>query len=195
MTPHADADADVDVDARASRSVQQRVRLAVVVLSALALVVTMWWLRAPDRAFEAGYGIEVKRAVGQRIWTVLEHGQTATPGTIDIADIEPDVTHDGAAVKVDYAICQLDPEALAADGVSSAGYGMLDRHTRHYCTRLVPAEGASMRLGNEPGQELLVGITTTRPGRSVIRGHRIEFSEGWRRGSADIQVSVVVKAR
>ena len=85
--------------------------------------------------------------------------------------------------------------ALAADGVSSAGYGMLDRHTRHYCTRLVPAEGASMRLGNEPGQELLVGITTTRPGRSVIRGHRIEFSEGWRRGSADIQVSVVVKAR
>jgi hypothetical protein len=167
-----------------------------VVLSALALVIaTTWSLRAPDRTFPAGYGIGVKRAPGQRIWTVLEHGRTATPGTVHIESIEPDVTRDGAAVKVDYAICHLDPDVLAAEGVTSSGYGMLDRYTRRICTLLVPAEGASMRLGTKPGQELLVGITTTRPGRSVIRSHRIEFSEGWRHGTADIHVEVDIKAR
>lgn len=166
------------------------------VLSALALVIaTTWVLRAPDRAFEAGYGIGVKRSIGLRIWTVLEHGATATPGTIDIDSIEPYITRDGAAVKVDYAICHLDPDVLAAEGVAGSGYGMLDRHARRYCTYLVPAEGASMRLGTKPGQELLVGITTTRAGRSIVRSHRIEFSEGWRHGTADIHVEVDIKAR
>ena len=52
-----------------------------------------------------------------------------------------------------------------------------------------------MRLGAKHGQELLVGITTTKPGRSVVRSHRIEFSEGWRHGTADIHVEVDTKAR
>jgi hypothetical protein len=167
-----------------------------VVLAAMGLIAaTTWVLRAPDRTFEVGYGIELKRAIGHRIWTVLEHGQTAAPGTIDIDSIEPNFTIDGAAVKVDYAVCLLDPEVLAADGVSGSGYGMPDRHVRRYCTRLVPAEGASMRLGTRPGQELLVGVTTTQPGRSVIQSHRIEFSEGWRQGTAEIHASVDIKAR
>ena len=172
-----------------------RARQAAGVVTALALVAGVtWFLRAPDRAFEAGYGIALKRPVGLRVWTVLEHGRTAAPGTIHIDRIEPVVTDDGAAVDVDYAICHLDPELLAADGVSGSGYGMPDRDARRYCTRLVPAEGATMRLGTNPGQELLVGVTTTRPGRSVIRSHRIEFSEGWRDGTADIHASVVIRA-
>lgn len=52
-----------------------------------------------------------------------------------------------------------------------------------------------MRLGIRPGQELLVGVTTTQAGRSVVQSHRIEFSEGWRQGTADIHASVDIQAR
>jgi hypothetical protein len=41
---------------------------------------------------------------------------------------------------------------------------------------------------------LLVGVTPTRPGRTVIQSHRIEFREGWQKGSADIQVGVELNA-
>lgn len=190
--PGADEDAR---SAPASRRIRRRILEVVVVATVGMIAATTWFLRAPDRTFEAGYGIELKRAIGDRIWTVLEHGQTAAPGTIDIEGIEPNVTSDGAAVKVDYAVCHLDPTVLAAERVSSSGYGMRDHHVRRYCTRLVPAEAASMQLGTKPGQELLVGVTPTRPGRSIIRSHLIEFSEGWRQGTAEIHASVDIKAR
>lgn len=196
MTHRSDADADNARSAMASRPSRRQIPPLVLVVAAVALIApTTWFLRGPERAFEAGYGIEGKRAVGHRIWTVLEHGQSAEPGVIDIRRIEPNITNDGAAVKVEYAVCHLDPVALAAEGVSGSGYGMPDRYARRYCTRLVPAEGTSMRLGTKPGQELLVGITATQPGRSVIPNHRIEFREGWRRGTAEIHASVVIKAR
>jgi len=189
-------DPDQDGSAHARRPVRRWTLQVVVGTLALVMVGSaVWLLRHPDRTFEAGYGMKLERPVGFRILTVLEHGQTASPGTIDIESIEPHVTRDGAAVKVEYAICHLDLESLAADGVSSVGYGMPDRYIRRSCTRLVPAEGAAMRLGSRPGQELLVGVTTTRPGRSVIRRHRIAFREGWRRGTADIRATVVLKAR
>jgi len=49
-------------------------------------------------------------------------------------------------------------------------------------------------LGTDPGRELLVGVTPTRPGRTVIQSHRIQFKEGWQQGSDDIHVEVVLKA-
>lgn len=195
LQPGLDADANAR-SAQAGRPIRRRILQAVAVTATVGLIVaTTWFMRGPDRAFEAGYGIELERAMGHRIWTVLEHGQTAAPGTIDIDSINPNVTRDGAAVQVNYAVCQLDAQVLAAEGVSGSGYGMRDHHVRRYCTRLVPAEGATMRLGTKPGQELLVGVTTTQPGRSVIRSHRIEFHEGWRRGAAEIHASVDITAR
>jgi hypothetical protein len=50
-----------------------------------------------------------------------------------------------------------------------------------------------MRLGTDPGHELLVGVTPTRPGRTVIQSHRIQFREGWQKGSDDIHVEVVLE--
>lgn len=182
--------------APASRRIRRRTLQAVVTVATVGMIAaTTWFLRAPDRTFEVGYGIELKRGIGDRIWTVLEHGQTAAPGTIEIEGINPNITSDGAAVKVEYAICHLDPAVLAAEGVSSSGYGMHDHHVRRYCTRLAPVEAASMQLGTKPGQELLVGVTPTRPGRSIIRSHLIEFSEGWRQGTAKIHASVDIRAR
>ena len=160
----------------------------------LALVATAWVWRHPDRSFDGGYGINVERAVGTRIWTTLEHGRTAASGEIAIRELEPRMQVDGARVMVEYAICYLDPATLAADGVGGFGYALPDRDIHRYCKDLVPAEGASMMLGTDPGQELLVGVTATRPGRTVIRSHRISFAEGWQRGTDDISVEVDLTA-
>ena len=160
----------------------------------LAGAATVWVWRHPDRSFDNGYGVKLKRAVGKTLWTPLEEGHFAAPGKIVIESIEPRIGRDGAAVVVEYAICDLDPATLADEGVGGSPFGGWDRDLGRYCTRLVPAEGASMRLGTDPGRELLVGVTPTRPGRTVIRSHRIEFSEGWQKGSDDIHVAVVLKA-
>lgn len=174
---------------------RRTVHAALVSAVVLVLAATTWAWRHPDRSFDAGYGIEVKRAVGQRVWTTLESGRTATPGEMTIRDIAPGMTNDGAAVVVDYAICDLDPATLAADRVSGFGYGLRDGDLDRYCRRVLPAEGASLQLGTEPGRDLLVGVTASRPGRTVIRSHHITFDEGWQRGSDNIFVGVVLNAR
>jgi hypothetical protein len=175
---------------RGRRIVQASLVLAVV----LVVTATVWVWRHPDRTFDSGYGVGARRAVGKTLWTPLEEGRAAAPGEIYIESIEPRMKSDGAAVVVEYAICDLDPATLAAEGVGASPYGGRDRDLDRYCTRVVPAEGASMRLGTDPGRELLVGVTPTRPGRTVIQSHRIEFREGWQKGSADVHVGVVVNA-
>lgn len=188
---------DPDKGEHEPRRSRRRRILHVVLVSAVVLVLaaTTWTWRHPDRSFDAGYGIEAKRAVGQRVWTPLESGRTAPPGEITIYDIAPRMTDDGAAVVVDYAICDLDPATLAAERVGGFGYGLRDSDLHRYCRRVLPAKGTSLRLGTEPGRDLLVGVTATRPGRTVIRSHHITFGEGWQRGSDDIFVEVLLNAR
>lgn len=170
------------------------VRRLVALLVAAVAVGLGWVLSAPTHEFRAGYGMELERSTGTRIWAVLEHSQNQEPGVLSIHNIEPELTRDGAGVKVEYVVCHHDPGAMQA-GTTSVGYGMRDSHVLRVCDRLVPAAGASFELGAVPGQELLVGVTTTRPGRSVVRSHRIEFSQGWRHGSDVIHVEVIVAAR
>jgi hypothetical protein len=183
------------VQAASHRSRRKRVVLAVLVLSVgFAVVATAWWWRHPSRTFDSGYGIAMKKPVGATSWTPLEPGGKAQPGEIVITSIKPQMSTDGAAAVVKYVICDLDPATLTAEGVSGFGYGAPDKELTRYCTRVVPAEGASMRLGTTPAEELLVGVTPTQPGRTVIRSHRIEFTEGWQRGSANIHAEVVILA-
>jgi hypothetical protein len=175
---------------RGWRIVQASLVLAVV----LAVAATVWVWRHPDRSFDNNYGVGAKRAVGETMWTPLEDGRTSAPGEILIESIEPRMKSDGAAVVVEYAICDLDPALLAAEKVGGSPIGGRDRDLDRYCTRVVPADGASMRLGTDPGRELLVGVTPTRPGRTVIQSHRIQFKEGWQTGSDDVHVEVVLNA-
>lgn len=152
-------------------------------------------LRDSDREFDGSNGMSDERPVGERVWTVLVHGRTAPRGTVTIDRLEPDFASDRAELEVEYAICHLDADALAEDQVGSSGYGVRDADVQRYCSRLTPAEGSSIELGTEPGQELLASFRTTRPGRSVVESHRIEFSEAWQRGTADILVTIDITSR
>jgi len=98
-------------------------------------------------------------------------------------------------VKVEYVICDLDPVALEEDRVGGFGYGLPTRWVKRYCASTRPAEGADLVLRTDQRQELLVGITGTRPGRTVITGHDVSYRVGWQRGSSEIAVSTRLTAR
>lgn len=126
------------------------------------------------------------------MWTTLVHSNQPGATRVRITGLEPVIDVDGAAVQVEYVICELDEEALAADGVSGFGYGVPARDVERYCARTTPAENAVLHLRSEPREELIVGVSPTRPGRTVITGHQISFRVGWQRGTDEIDVNVTI---
>jgi hypothetical protein len=161
----------------------------------VAAGVLAWERSHPDVAFDYGYGIGMKRAVGSTVWTTLADSESLGSSAITFTELDPVFERDGAAVNVEYLVCALDEEALAEDGVGSFGYGLRDQAVRRSCTATSPARGA--QLVAEPGvrRELLVGITATQPGRTVISAHRAAYDAGWRRGSSDILVETDLRSR
>ena len=180
---------------RPSRLLRKRWRVIGV---AIALVVGIsalaWEWRHPDVSFEYGYGIGIKRDVGDTVWTTL--GDSDRPGSspITFTSLKPIFKNNGAAVTVEYIICELDPVALEEEGVGGFGYGLPTRYVNRYCKSTRPAKGADFTLGSSTRQELLVGITPTQPGRTAISGHHVSYRAGWQRGSSDIHVAANLKA-
>lgn len=167
--------------------------LAVAVVLPLGAVAWAW--RHPDQSFPGGYGMKVQRQVGQPVWTTLVHSGTPGAKPVSITSLEPRFETDGTEAIVKYIICELDPEVLSTDEVGGFGYGLRARDVERYCTRTRPATGASFPLRSQPPQELLVGVTPTRPGRTVILSHRMSFRVGWQRGSEEIDVELQLVAR
>lgn len=167
---------------------------AAIVLLLVAAVAAAWLRSHPDRSFEAGYGIAREVEVGRTVWTSLEHGHGGSPGVLEIEHLAPRATTDGAAVEVEYLVCELDGRVLAADGVVGFGYGLPGADVGKYCRRTWPAVGSTIALGTEPRQDLIVGVTPTRPGRTVVDHHVIRFAEGWQHGEDDIHATVDLTA-
>lgn len=163
---------------------------------ALLLVASLgsWWSRHPDVSFENGYGIGMTRDVGFTVWAPL--GDSDQPGgSPTFTGLEPIFHQDGAEVRVEYLLCELDPVVLEEDRVGGFGYGLSTRDLRRYCRITRPALGAELEMRTDVRHELLAGITATRPGRTVITGHRVSYRVGWQRGSSDIGVSTRLTAR
>ena len=167
--------------------------LAVAVVVSVGAVAWVW--RHPDQSFSGSYGMEVRRPVGHTVWTTLVHSGEPGADKISISSLEPHFETDGAEATVEYVICELDPEVLDRDGVGGFGYGLRDRDVERYCTRTRPAVGATFALRSQPPEELLVGVTPTRDGRTVITGHRMTFGVGWQRGTAELDVELRIIAR
>lgn len=184
-------------DELASERAPRRRRLlaGLVAVVLVALAATAWFWLHPSQSFPGGYGMKVERKVGQTVWNTLVH--TGTPGAeeVTITGLEPEFRRDGAAATVEYLICELDPAVLAEEGVVGFGAGLRSRAVDRYCTSTRPAVGATFRLRSQPPEEVLVGVTPTRPGRTAIARHHMSFDVGWQRGSDEIDVDVVVVAR
>lgn len=174
---------------------RRRFATGVVLVLVVAAGALAWTSRHPDVSFDYGYGMEMTRDVGFTVWTTLGDSDRPGDSPITFTGLEPRFEQDGAAVTVEYVVCDLDPVALEENGVSGFGYGGPTRWVERYCASTRPAEGADLVLRTGQRQELLVGITGTRPGRTVITGHHVSYRVGWQRGSSEIAVSTLLTAR
>lgn len=169
--------------------------LGVVFTLVLAASIVGWTWRHPDVSFDYGYGISMTRKVGSTVWTTLADSDEPGGSPITFTSLEPIFKEDGAEATVKYIICELDPAALEEDRVGGFGYGLPKRYVERYCMSTSPAEGADLVLRTDVRHELLAGITSTRPGRTVISGHHVRYRVGWQRGSSDIDVTTQLTAR
>lgn len=190
------SEAETSPESRPSRLMRKRWQVIGV---AIALVVGVgglaWSWRHPDVSFESSYGIGSDRRVGETVWTTLADSSEPGSSPVLFTDLEPIFENDGAAVTVEYLICELDPVALEEEGVGGFGYGGRTRDLKRYCASTRPAIGADFTRPSSSRRELLVGITPTRPGDTVISGHHVAYRVGWQRGSSDIHVEVDVRVR
>lgn len=161
----------------------------------LAASITGWKWRHPDVWFEYGYGMSMTRDVGSTVWTTLADSDEPGGSPVTFTHLEPIFKQDGAEAAVEYLICELDPVELKEDRVSGFGYGLPTRYVERYCLSTSPAETGDLILRTDVRQELLVGITSTQPGRTVISGHRVDYRVGWQRGRSDIHVTTQLAAR
>lgn len=157
--------------------------------------VLAWDWRHLDQRYKSGYGIKPRVSVGEPVWTTLVHHNRDNLEEVTVTEIEPIVRTDGAEVEVEYLICELDQGNLAREKVGGFGYGLGDRDVDRYCATTTPAKGATFDPTGDSLQELLVGVTATRPGRTIITGHHIEFENGWRVGDDDIAVEIDLAVR
>jgi hypothetical protein len=163
--------------------------VAVLVLATCGAV---WWRSHPDQPFTGSYGMGTKRHVGHPVWTVLVHWSEVDATGVTIRSIEPEFGVNTSDAKVEYILCEL-PEPINKDGVyESFGYGMHARRVDRFCISTRPAEGADMKLWADKREELLVGVTPTRPGRTLIKSHRVSFDDGWQRGRDEVGVEIKV---
>lgn len=169
--------------------------IGVVFALVLAAGTVAWKWRHPDVSFEYGYGMAMTRDVGSAVWTTLADSDEPGGSPVTFTSLEPIFEQDGAEATVEYIICELDPTALEEDRVGGFGYGLATRYVERYCASTRPAEGADLILGTDIRQELLVGITSTQPGRTVIAGHHVSYRVGWQRGSSVIDVTTELTAR
>ena len=189
-------EADTAAESRRHRLPRTRLlTIGVVFALVLAASIVGWKWRHPDVSFEYGYGMSMTRNVGSTVWTTLADSDEPGGSPITFTGLEPIFKQDGAEATVEYLICELDPAALEEDRVGGFGYGLPTRYVDRYCLSTQPAEGADLILRTDVRQELLVGITSTQPGRTVISGHHVDYRVGWQRGRSDIDVTTRLTAR
>lgn len=168
--------------------------MALVVLGGAAGTL-VWWATHPAEVFSGGYGMGSSRDPGKTFWTPLAHSRDAdVSADVVITGLSPRVRKDTADASVDYLICVLDTDYLAAEGIGAFIMGGEDADLDRYCTSTRPAVGSTFHLGASPPEEVLVGVTPGREGRSVIADHRVDYRIGWQRGHDTINVSTDLRS-
>lgn len=122
-----------------------------------------WASRHSDVPFDDGYGIEGTRDVGFTVWTTLADSDSAGGSPVTFTSLEPRLRQDGAAVEVEYVICELDPVALEKDRVGGFGYGLPTRFVERLCASTRPAEAGSSCWAPTPARSSW--SASPRPGR------------------------------
>jgi hypothetical protein len=111
-------------------------------------------------------------------WGMSDAHEGVDPEDVSIVSATPNVLVNTANATILVRVCTID----RTSGVGGIG-SVSDLH--RWCTRLVPPDGATMRLGAFADQ-LVVTIVPRQPGKVLVKGLHVTYSHGWKRGPQDI---------
>ncbi|HEU4566417.1 MAG TPA: hypothetical protein VFR99_00180 [Marmoricola sp.] len=177
----ADAQTHTSVAARLWLAKRRRALLFVVAVAVVAVAgMVLWnWRQISVYPKTGGWGAGSHTwSVGRPIYFGMSYEPHDAHGTITIRSARANVVHDSANARIVFQVCTIDPgEEIGAIGSSD------ERGIRKYCSSLVPAAGATLKLNARPFQQVVMAVTLTRPGEVEIDGMNIDYERGWQRGS------------
>jgi len=155
-----------------------------------AVAVGVHWWRTPDvfNPVDQAVGEGRSQLVAQSTTFGMSYVKAGVDDSksLSVISARPNVLVNTANAKITVGVCTPDLDRAGAIGI----VGAIHRE----CTRLVPADGATMRL-TQPTDQLVLTIAPTQPGIVLVKGLHVTYSHGWQRGSQDLGQFVRVHAR
>jgi hypothetical protein len=164
------------------------VAVAAIVLAVVGFELWQQW-RSPAAFGESHEVYQDDGSVGEPLYVGISHDRRAADGSVTIHGAEADVARDEAAARVEYFVCTVDPTS----GVGSIGAVDATMIARE-CTTLDPVTGGVLDLNADPRQQVVMGVTATRPGTTVVRGTALSYTHGWQRGTQYLDVGLRLTA-
>jgi hypothetical protein len=162
-----------------------------IVLVLVGIGVAGWTWRHPTAFPEAGgWGVEDERRPSNvPLYVGMTFPGEKGDGSVAVDRADAHVVADTAAADIEVVVCTLvDAESGSVGSASGPDIDEL-------CSTLEPAEDVSLSIDRDPRQQLLVAVTTTRPGRVRIHGIDVTYSHGWQHGTqrvgGDIEVHTI----
>lgn len=154
----------------AAASVWRSGRFWVAVVIVLVLGVLVWWWRHPAAFGGQGDRIGIRNEAG----TVALVGSVVVPqdadgGPVTVHAVEPRVTEGSDAAKVEVLAC------LGGATIAARSWESLDEN----CMSHGDAVGARL----DPGDLLILAVSSDEPQRVVVEGVKLTYSYGWQRGT------------
>lgn len=139
----------------------------------------------------------VPRPVDQPFYSAVTSPGIGDGPVLTLHDARPRIVGDTAASEIEYLRCTV-PATIrpTADGtITSIGTGG-EAMMREMCLDPVPLhDGLRLDLSADAGQQLVMRVTPTQPGKVRIRGTDLTYSDGWQRGTQVVGEHLTLPAR
>jgi hypothetical protein len=181
--------------ARGRRWPPSRRTLVVGAVGFILLVAVVWTLLAWRQisVFDdaGGWGMkDVQQPGDSPLYVGMSTQPRSARGTVRIGSAQAVVEKDTGDAVIDFYVCTVDPQS----GVGAIG-AVHEREVHKECSRLVPAKGATLRLGHRPREQLVMAVQLRRPGVVHVRAADVAYADGWQRGHQQVGGDVVVRRR
>ena len=164
--------------------------VAAVVVVVAAVAGPLWAWRHISVFHDAGgWGFRgVQRPTDSPLYVGMTSELRGAHGTITIRSVDAIVEQDSAGAAISFFVCTVDPSS----GVGSIGV-VHERAVHQECSRLVPAEGATLRLNHHPREQLVMALQLRHRGTLHVRAADLAYARGWQRGHQQVGGDAVLR--
>ena len=160
---------------------------AVVVLVLAGAVLVGWTWRHPTVLADEQRRVGASTAPGEPVYVGLTFpGERDDAVEIDHAEVDDAP----GGIDVAFWVCTIADPELGAIGAAH------EDDVDETCSTLEPAEGATLSLGTDPRQQLLLAVTPVTRGlvEVEITGVDVTYSHGWQHGTQRLGSEVSVRS-